>query len=258
MKTYRLYSAILMVALCFNFVSCSDDDDDNIINPENVTKRLVKIVDTSSGRTHTYDIGYDSEGRVISIYADKGEWFSEDITYSGETAKLKYYNKNEGEGYEATLTFNEQNYITNFNSDNEWIVTGSYSNGNLTKITESYENGKVVYDYKLNFKDGLFIDSEYVNAMTYTNIPNIANVCIDAELFESVFEEFALAGMAGKMYKYLPEKMILDEGGNDTSTYTYNYELDDEGYVKKVKITSTWGKKESSTSTREFVYENIK
>lgn len=40
MKTNRFLIAILSVALCVNFVSCGDDDDNNIIDPENVTKRV--------------------------------------------------------------------------------------------------------------------------------------------------------------------------------------------------------------------------
>ena len=43
MKINRFFFFFISVALCVNFVSCGDDDDNNIIDPENAVKRLISI-----------------------------------------------------------------------------------------------------------------------------------------------------------------------------------------------------------------------
>ena len=253
----RFLLAILAIAMCEGLASCGDDnesvlDPTNPENPTNATKRVVKIVDTHAGNSTTYDISYDNEGRVMSIYADKGNWWSEDFSYSDASASVKCYNKVEGEGFNATLRFNDKGYVTEINSDDQWIITNTYTNDNLTQMSELYKcenENDDVENYVYNYQDGLLVSGSEFSSITYTDIPNIGNICVDEEIFET-FEEFTYAGLFGKMYEFLPEKCKI---GND-GVYTYSYSLDKDGYVKSVKITDEDGE----VSTRDFTYADVK
>ena len=90
-------------------------------------------------------------------------------------------------------------------------------------------------------------------SITYSDIPNIANIYVD-ELISNDYEELALVGLFGNAYKLLPKEMIYKEGGKEVVD-TFEYKLDDDGYVKSVTATSS---KYKSTTTREFIYEDIK
>ena len=80
MKTNRFFTAILSVALCVNFVSCGDDDDNNIIDPENATKRVA----TCTKNETSYAINYDNDGKVSKIVCqDDGESYDYDFSFSG-------------------------------------------------------------------------------------------------------------------------------------------------------------------------------
>ena len=80
MKTYRFFTAILMIALCFNFVSCGDDDDNGSEpNPNTPKMRVTKIELTSNNQSihTTMDYTY-SENKVskitISVSGEDGPW----------------------------------------------------------------------------------------------------------------------------------------------------------------------------------------
>ena len=64
MKTYRFFTAILMVALSFNLVSCGDDDDNGGETGKS-TKRLTKIV-TTSGNEEYATIQFTYSGDKVS------------------------------------------------------------------------------------------------------------------------------------------------------------------------------------------------
>lgn len=83
MKINRFFTAILSVALCVNFVSCGNDDDDNIIDPENATKRVA----TCTKNETSYAINYDNDGKVSKIVCqDDGESYDYDFSFSGNEA----------------------------------------------------------------------------------------------------------------------------------------------------------------------------
>lgn len=71
--------------------------------------------------------------------------------------------------------------------------------------------------------------------------------------YNDPFEEWRLAGLLGKASKFLPKTATWDEGME-----TYNYELDEEGYVKRVKVTFRDTKGSERSYSYKYTYENIK
>lgn len=74
MKINRFFTAIISVALCVNFVSCGDDDDNNIIDPENAVKRLISISYKDQSGTGLFNIEYSGEqvSKITDTYKSSG------------------------------------------------------------------------------------------------------------------------------------------------------------------------------------------
>lgn len=273
MKTYRLYSAILMMALCFNFVSCGDDDDNNIIDSENVTKRLVRVVDTYDGEVfYALDFDYDSKGRVVSVSEDKNNYCNISYSENKATANFHYYDNDFDEyvDYNKYWTLDNQNNILSedYGDENSGEVTKfTYTNGYCTKEVGGSELTYSETNY--NYKDGLLINTDnndYVDGVlinnynnyniTYTDIPNKGNILVHRYIYED-FEVYSWAGLLGNSPRLLPEKFTWHDSGYDV-TATFKYDLDKDGYVKRVTISEVSSNGDRATETLDFVYEDIK
>ena len=178
MKTNRFFTAILSVALCVNFVSCGNDDDNNIIDPENVTKRVATCTKKYPYYTIDYAINYDN-GKVSKIVCLYGEYYAYDFSFSGNeavaTSEEKYGSYTDinnikfslnGNGYctsaiqtliEKSDTFYEEsasNYEFTYNSDNQVIKA------DIDGDIEEYV-----------YKDGVMVSSGVAEIITYTDVP---------------------------------------------------------------------------------------
>lgn len=267
MKTNKFFTAIFSMVLCINFVSCGNDDDNNIIDSNNATKRVVsytKIDGRDNTISETYTISYDDNGKVSKIaclyYGDLEDY---DFSFSGNeavaTAESKFgeftdienikFSLN-GNGYctsaiqtliEKSDTFYEEsasNYEFTYNSDNQVIKA---------KFDDDDEEEYV-------YKNGVMVSSGVAETITYTDIPNIGNLFVAFTTNYETIEMWRFAGLLGKASKFLPKTASWYEG-----TQTYDYELDEDGYVKTVKVTfhDAWNGKEWSY-TYKYAYENIK
>lgn len=104
------------------------------------------------------------------------------------------------------------------------------------------------------YKDGVMVSSGVAEIITYTDIPNIGNLFVAFSTnYNDPFEEWRLANLLGKASKFLPKTATWNQGME-----TYNYELDEEGYVKTVKVTFRDTKGSERSYSYKYTYENIK
>ena len=247
MKTNRFFTAILSVALCVNFVSCGNDDDNNIIDPENVTKRVATCTKKYPYYTIDYAINYDN-GKVSKIVCLYGEYYAYEKYGSYTDINNIKFSLN-GNGYctsaiqtliEKSDTFYEEsasNYEFTYNSDNQVIKA------DIDGDIEEYV-----------YKDGVMVSSGVAEIITYTDIPNIGNLFVAFTTnYRTTLDIWRFAGLLGKASKFLPKTASWYEGME-----TYNYELDEEGYVKTVKVTFRDTKGSERSYSYKYTYENIK
>lgn len=270
MKTNKFFTAIISMVLCINFVSCGNDDDDNIIDSSKATKRVVsytEIDERYNSIKRAYTISYDDNGKVSKIIDYHGDTHGHsdkyDFSFSGNEAvataesqfgeftdidNIKFSLNGNGYFTSAVWTFIEKsdtfyeestyNYEFTYNSDNQVIKT-------------KYNDDVEEYVYK----NGVMVSSGVAETITYTDIPNIGNLFVAfTSDYRTTLDMWRHAGLLGKASKFLPKTASWYEG-----TETYDYELDEDGYVKTVKVTfhSAWDGKEWSY-TYKYAYENIK
>ena len=259
MKTNRFLIAILSVALCVNFVSCGDDDDNNIIDPENVTKRVAACTKKHPYYVIDYAINYDNDGKVSKIVC-QNDWTYDyyDFSFSGNeavaTSEMKYGS------YTIKFSLNGNGYCTSaIWTGIEKDSTTTYVSTNNYKFTYNSDNQVIKADFdgdieEYVYKDGVMISSSLAEIITYTDIPNIGNLFVAFSTDNNdPIEEWRLAGLLGKASKFLPRTTKWHEGME-----TYNYELDEEGYVKTVKVTFRDTKGSESSYSYKYTYKNIK
>lgn len=259
MKTNRFFTVILSVTLCVNFVSCGGDDDNNkIVDPENVAKRVV----TCTKEKTSYIISYDNGGNVSKIVCqNNGESYDYDFSFSGNEAVATSEEKDGSYTYIDNIKFslNENGYCTS-------VIWTAIEKGNTTY--ESTDNYKFVYNSENQvtkadidgeieeyvYRDGVMISSGVAEIITYTDIPNIGNLFVAFTTnYNDPFEEWRLAGLLGKASRFLPKMATWNEGME-----TYDYELDEEGYVKTVNVTFRNTNGQETVSSYKYTYESIK
>jgi len=236
MRTFRLVAALLMVALCFNFVSCSKDEEGS--NPDKQTKRLVSVSYTNEdGDKDNLQIEYENGkvSKTTTTYYDDG--LNTDIytySYSGNTVTEVHKG-----GRTTNYKLNDNGYITEgLSTDGSDIWEFGYSGNFLTSVVLTYSvTGRKDIDEKFTYNnEGLLTsDSDGFDYIEYTDIPNIGN------LFLTYSDEYPLtgisiqafyAGILGNAAKRLPK-----EARSGDYRETYSYELDKDGYVKNCTIT---------------------
>ena len=269
MKTYRFFTAILMVALCFNFVSCGDDDDNGSEpNPNTPKMRVTKIELTSNNQNihATMDYTY-SENKVskitISVSGEDNPWSDS----GSETPWILEY-KYQDDQVSITQTSDEGSFTDVWTLNKEGFIESSgnttyvYSDGYL----QSIKNGSNVvvnftYDQNGNLTQNMDIDG--YDKITYTDILNIGGLYVAYRDNDDVYpfscgygDSGFFSGLMGKATKYLPK-----EATNDDGYLRFSYELDDYGYVKTIKIEECYedsGKKITNNWTETYIYEEVK
>lgn len=283
MKTNRFFTAILALVLCVNFVSCGGDDD--ITDPDGnptgkVTKRLVelKFEEIHEGGSGVTRISYDGDkvSKISEAYASyegyyKSLWeYNFNYTTDGVIGTCTHSNTYP-EHWTDTIyyTLNDKGYIVQEQVKNEDCITEySYYGDYLSSISYKWSSdayqynsnnlrsmGSQTYQYDSN---NLRISGNHFEEMTYTDIPNLGGLFLDydydglAEYFDNYL--LAYARLLGKAPKYLPKQ------GKYKSTFspgqTYEYELDEDGYVTKVEVKDIAGYETFWYAT--FTYEIVK
>lgn len=233
MKTFRLVAALLMVALCFNFVSCSKDEEGS--NPEKQTKRLTSIsFRESGGDRQVLQIEYANDKVAKTIWTSHSANLGTSTetcayTYSGNTVKeSSTYISRDGDSDSdiITYTLNDNGYATKDDRGLEF----NYSGKCLAAIVDTEDtSGKGVSEEFTFNKEGLVTSCGDYDYVEYTDIPNIGNLFLtygDNVPFAIGYPLYV--GILGNAPKYLPK--IADRD-------TFTYELDEDGYVKSCTYT---------------------
>lgn len=260
MKLIRLSATLLMVALCFNFVSCGKDEEGS--NPEKQTKRLTSIsYIREDGYKDALQIEYVN-GKVAKttwkFYADYSGTSTETYayTYSGNTVKeLNTYISRDGdsESNTTTYTLNDNGYATKDDNGYEFEYSDKFL---ISAIDEAdIEMGDKGGNTKYTFNgEGLKTSSTDYDNIEYTDISNIGNLFLtysDDEPLSSIDFATFYTGILGNAAKRLPK-----EAQSGDYRETYSYELDDDGYVKSCVITQYYeGGKSVHTWKGTLTYE---
>ena len=218
MKTNRFFTAILSVALCVNFVSCGDDDDNNIINPENAVKRLTSISYRDQSGTGLFNIEYSGEqvSKITETYKCPGYNHTcvSNYTYTtnGVTEKVDIQNSY-GEDFTdiTNYTLNDKGYVEKGEVDDGGIWSYTYSGDYMTSAILMLDGRKYVDD-KYNFNDkGLMVSNDsFDTGIEYTDIPNLGGLFLayDDDVLELDYSNLQYASLLGKAPKYLPKECI--------------------------------------------------
>lgn len=274
MKTYRLYSAILMVALSFNFVSCGDDDDNGGEPNPNIPKMRVTKIELASNNQNihaTMDYTY-SDNKVSKIAISVS---GNDIPWSGSGSKKPWTFEYKYQGDKVSITqtndhfYDEGSFTDMWTLNKEGFVESSdntacvySSEGYLQSIKNgSNVEANLTYDQKGNLTQS--IDIEGYEKITYSDIQNIGGLFVAYRDNNGVYpfscgygDSYFFSGLMGKATKYLPQ-----EAYNDDGYLRFSYELDDYGYVKTVKIEDHYedsGKTTTNHWTETYTYEEVK
>lgn len=267
MKTNRFFTAILSVALCTNFVSCGDDDNKTIVEPEDTVKRLTSISYEDQSGTGVFKIEYSGEqvSKITETYNSSGyskTWVSNyTYTANGVTEKVDIQNSY-GENFSniTNYTLNDNGYIEKGEEDDGGIWSYTYSGDYMTSAILMF-NGEKDVDDKYNFNDkGLMISNDsFDKGIEYTDIPNLGGLFLayDDEVLELDYSNLQYASLLGKAPKYLPKECIeYGTSSDDNKELTFHYELDEDGYVKKVEVKNLDGSETWWIET--YSYERIK
>lgn len=267
MKTNRFFTAILSVALCVNFVSCGDDEDNNIIDPENAVKRLISISYKDQSGTGLFNIEYSGEqvSKVTDTYKSSGyskTWVSNyTYTTNGVTEKVDIQNS-DGEDFSkvTNYTLNDKGYVEKGEMDDGGIWSYTYSGDYMTSAILMFNGRKDVED-KYNFNDkGLMVSNDsFDKGIEYTDIPNQGGLFLayTDDALGLDYCNLQYASLLGKAPKYLPKECIeYGTSDDDNVELTFHYELDEDGYVKKVEVKNLDGSETWWTET--YTYERVK
>ena len=123
MKTYRFFTAILMVALSFNLVSCGDDDDNGGETGKS-TKRLTKIVTTSDNKEYA-TIQFTYSGDKVSSIKIKADSDDELIVSEKEITSTST---------NSTYELGSNGYIVDDGSDEYTYYSEGYLKSEVTNL----------------------------------------------------------------------------------------------------------------------------
>lgn len=277
MKNLRLIATpLIAVALCLNFVACSNDDDNGggenkpggIVNPSNVftgerpksadgismtynADGLVTKMTTESNENVSFEyhdvtraINKDSYVRMILVDSKK-ETYIFDMEIN-ELGFVKHCEQTEPDGDIETWDFKytadgHMSYMKRSEGGNE-VFDITYQNGNVIKTTQSTE-GESVLDSESTI--------QYTSESITTPIENkgcimLFDYTLGVDLDEMEFAYYA--GMLGKATKNLPlsnsRKSIKNPSDNVREEH-YTWELNSNGYPTRFLI----GTREYSTFT---------
>ena len=249
MKTNRFFTAILSVALCMNFVSCDDDEENKGGIDGNTEKRLTKVEISSADYQTDYEycgsVEYEYDGNRLSritVLDDDSEIYT---TLEISETEIKAWH----EGRTTIYTLNNNGYVIN---DNHGTKYNYYDEGYLKSIEKDGDLETFSYDKEWNM-----IASSYLaapNILYPDKILNKGNLYISDGLGEKEdLDILGSVGFFGKTSKYLVQEYNY-AGEEDEEPDYFEYKLDEDGYVKEVNVLLSTGE----SDIYKYTYENIK
>lgn len=283
MKKTIWMAGALMCAIAM-FGACSDDDDEFKGNGEGAgnggsgvvvkEKKLVRVEEQSEGSSYK-DItlfSYDAQGRLSKITeTDEDGDYSYDYTVIYGTDKVTVVSEDNdetvyelnGDGYmeECVDEGSDYRYVCNYSYsggylsradftyydliDGEWVPDGEIEYSEFTTSGGNLKGSYYVYEYK---EDGKTVREEEHGTFEASNVANNMNIDFIYNEYMGWEDEYLLC-IAGKRYQNLPERL-----DSDGYTVDFEYTVDDEGYVRKARITEKEGDYEY-VEIYTFIYE---
>ena len=266
------------------FGACSDDDDEFKGNGEGAgnggsgvvvkEKKLVRVEEQSEGSSYK-DItlfSYDAQGRLSKITeTDEDGDYSYDYTVIYGTDKVTVVSEDNdetvyelnGDGYmeECVDEGSDYRYVCNYSYsggylsradftyydliDGEWVPDGEIEYSEFTTSGGNLKNTYSLYEYE---EDGKTIKEEGHGTVKTSSVANNMNIDFIYNMYMGWEDEYLLC-IAGKRYQNLPERL-----DSDGYTVDFEYTVDDEGYVRKARITEKEGDYEY-VEIYTFIYE---
>jgi hypothetical protein len=230
MKTVKFFGLSLLMLSAAIFAGCDKDDpaDNTVPTTAKLVSRVEVHDDEGSGDIvkRSYELDYDAQNRVIKM------------------STRRYTNDAEI----STISYPESNKIKLVEDGDERIFTLN-SDGNIIAFpgkTFTYENGYLVKDKQEEVVDGVLygtISTTYtwengnLKSLTETYTTSLEygtelNKPCSIDILRLITDnDVLLSGWLGKSSTNLPNK-IIDESGKEN--LTFRYEIDTDGYVKKV------------------------
>ena len=216
----------------------NEDDENpggNVEEPEIKKRKIVKA-------DMMERIEYDNEGRVARIVLDEEEAFN--VVWGEDEVVLDY-----GNGEKVTFEMEEGRAVKAAHTDSqdpgfEDVYEYEYENGRISRIVNRYKyEGKsnvesMVYEYEgenwVGFTyytaDGQENGKVVVEPSNVKNNMNLDLYCYISDTYTNYYDRFL--GLVGKRCPYLPANIMeWDADGNIILDYTYEYTVNEEGYV---------------------------
>lgn len=143
---------------CLSVISCSDDDEKDIVQRPEASVKM-QLVFVSDGHDECKDFVYDANGRVVSFTVLKKYDFdskSGKRTYSYATNKVvcqeDYEDSSKNIIYELTdglITKSIETYVNNGTSSKHYTVYEYDSSKQLVRVADVDENGNVIWEEAL-------------------------------------------------------------------------------------------------------------
>lgn len=249
----QLFIYLCAITLCV-FTSCSSDNDDededkndNIIQHPMPERKISKIEYLSSDGivTDTEYITYKDNRWTKSVIKREFNDYQQITTISYRSKAIIITSNRYDSRLEKSETFalNDKGYIISRNGYEGHSSTFHYENGYLRSIDAYNSNYSARFNYSnenlVNIVDGIEDKHEYI--ITYSNIEDKMGINFIPVYYEDVIITFNNPlyqfGYFGKKSQYLA-KSIKNIDNNEITIF--DYELDSEGYVIAVNITTTW------------------
>lgn len=279
---------LFALVMCLSFCACSDDSNNNFNDSDSGAmpiKRISEIYydiftpeDNISGIDFSCRIDYTVDGRVLRYRGyNAGDinnvigntWFNENDWKLDRTFVDYQYDKvvtiedmEDDKNKETYVHFlNEDGFVYATASEDGYQEFFKYKDGyligwkdNHAAYEYTYKNGnlsEITYSYGYDSTSDSYSDTMEHTQITYGNIPNKGKI-VDLARFVSIHDDYysdwaALmhAGILGNPNNLLPtmiHRIVFHY------YYTFDYELDDEGFVKSVYVTKTdYGLNKTST-----------
>lgn len=257
MKTYRFFTAILMIALCFNFVSCGDDDENGGGETNASSKRIIQI-DIEDNRYEVVTIAHVNfkyqDGKVVKAsYVEDGDTEKDEYSFDGD--KIIVHNWTAMGNLICPI--GENGWINSLYYESQKDKADFYYYSKEGYLVSAYLEGsdfEFIYDSNWNLIKPEWGISDNIS---YSDIPNKSGLFLvyDDDPIQDLLPMLSQAGYLGKPSTNLPK---LCTWNDDDETISFDYELDNDGYVKKVTATYTEEDGTDHVWTQVYTYEEVK
>ena len=234
MKSIKLFTLIALTAF---FAACTNKSTSpqTIVSEKKIVQILVEANIGEVKETYSYTLKHDEKGRITKAVPDHPEIFGfVGFEYGANTLGL-----NIGESVILTSLLNEDGYIISSEGDAYPFIMEEFSighmvyndKGQLETIGHPDYGVEIGFLWKGDNMVRMESEAEHID-FTYTQLENKNNfgllLRIDEMNRKLVFPFYSLLG---KPTKHLPETI-----GDDEGNVTFQYKLDDNGYIEEMAM----------------------